>query len=217
MRRLLFPALAALAACARAPSRPFALGFLRPASARVAAAARGMGLEVAERAPAGAAEVSAIAASEEGRGETTADHARIRFLAARAIAEGAGGVYFRLPSAPAGVDYLDYPEESQALERVLRELLILRPILQEGTPSAPPFAVPTGIERRAWDWQGRRYVLLVNASAAPLPLDVECLRPWRALFAVRADPREALGFCGPGRCLEEGGVLWLEGRLAPGL
>lgn len=217
MRRALLLAAAAAAACSPAPRRPFPVGFLLPVSPRVATAARRMGLEVAERAPDGAAAVSAAAPARKGGGEVTLDWARLRFAAARAVVEGASGIFFRLPAAPATHDYLEFDEESQSVDRVVRELLDMRPILRGGELAAAPFAVPSGIETRAWIYAGRRYVLLVNSSGRPLPLTPDDLEPWRSLFSARADAREALEGCGENRCLASGGVLWLEGRLLPGI
>ncbi len=207
----------AAAACSPRPRpRAFPVGFLAPVSPRVAAAASRAGLLVAVQAPAGAATVSAAVPPLNGSGEVTADWSRLRFLAALAIAKGASGIFFLLPETPAGRDYLEYAEESQSVDRVVRALLAMRPILEGGAP-APAFAVPGGVEARAWTFRGRRYVLLVNPSADGLPLDEASLEPWRALFAVRSDPRYVLSFCGSNRCLPAGGVLWLEGRLSPEL
>jgi len=206
MRRLLLPMALLAAACAPKPQRAFPVGLLGPLSARVAAEAGRLGLETAQTPPAGAAEISA-------GGTETFDWARLRLLGARAAASGASGVYFRLPSVPSGRDALDYPEEWQAVARVARELVLMRPIMEGGETAAPPFAVPAGMESRAWGFEGRVYTLLVNPSAKPLRLDDGSLAGRRALFAVRADARQDLAVCGAGRCLPPGGVLWLEGRL----
>jgi hypothetical protein len=210
----LFSILAA-AACSPEPRPAFPVGFLEPVPARVAAEARRRGLEIAAQAPTGAAIVSAALPFKDGGGEAAADWARLRFLAARAIAGGSAGVFLRLPRTQDGRDLLDYAEEWQAVERVARELLLMRPIMQDGAPASAPFAVPAGIELRAWSFRGRRYALLVNSSGAPLPLEQKSLEPWRALFAVRSDAREILAACGTASCLPPEGVLWLEGRLLP--
>lgn len=80
-----------------------------------------------------------------------------------------------------------------------------------GAPAPLPFSAP-GLLARAWARHGRRYVLLVNATAAPQPLEPSLLAPWRALFEVRSDARELLTPCAQGLCLEPGRALWLEGR-----
>ena len=216
-RRAVLLAVVAAAACSPEPRRRFAVGFLAPVTPRVAAAARRMGLEIGQRAPAGSAVVSAAVAAKDGRGEVTADWLALRYLTDRAVVEGSSGIYLRLPSTPAGRDYMEYVEESQAVDRVLREILAMRPIFQGGEPSPAPFAVASGIALRAWAYQGRRFVLLVNVSQDPLPLEAASLVPWRALFSVRADAREDLLPCGSNRCLPAGGALWLEGRLLPNL
>jgi hypothetical protein len=213
VKRAVLLAVVAAAACSRAPGRPFAVGFLLPVSPRVAASAGSLGLELAAQASPGAASVSAAVPLKNRRGEVTADWYRLRFLTDRAVAEGASGIFFRLPRTPAGRDYLEYVEESQSVDRMLRELVAVLPILRRGAPAAAPFAVPAGLDLRAWTYAGRPYVLLVNPSGAPRPLEARTLEPWRALFAVRADPRESLVPCGARQCLPAGGVLWLEGRL----
>jgi hypothetical protein len=174
-----------------------------------------MGLSTAAAAPAGAAEVSAAAPAPGGRGEVVADFAALRLRADAAVAGGAAGVFFRLPVEPAGADALDFPEETQALGRVLRELRLMSPVVAGGETAPVPFNVPDGVRSRAWTFAGRRYVLLVNVSGGPQPLDAARLDAWRALFAVRADPAQSLESCAAGRCLAAGAALWLEGR--PGL
>jgi hypothetical protein len=195
--------------------RAFPVGFLEPVSPRVAGEARRAGLEIAAQAPADAAVVPASLPVKAGDGEVAADWATLRFLAARAIAGGSAGVFFRLPRTPIDHDLLEYPEEWQAVDRVSRELLAVQPIVRGGAPAPAPFAVPAGIELRAWTFHGRGYALLVNSSGGPLPLEEKTLAPWRALFAVRSDARQLLAPCGTARCLAPDGVLWLEGRLLP--
>lgn len=159
-------------------------------------------------APAGSPEESAAAIGADGTLRLE-DFTRLRFLAARAAAAGAPGVTFRLP-APSPLEAHDYPEEWQAMRRLAREAAQWHDVAR-GAPAAPPFAAP-GLLARAWSRHGRRYALLVNDTAAPLPLDPALLAPWRALFEVRADAREALRPCPAGLCLEPGRALWLESR-----
>jgi hypothetical protein len=215
MTRALFLAVLAAAACSPEPRRAFPVGFLEPVSPRVAAEARRRGLEIAATAPPDAAVVSAAVATKGNAGEIMADARRLRFLAAQAVAKGSAGIFFKLPGAPKGYDLLDFDEEWQVPARVVRELLALRPVLEQGAPASAPFVVPAGIDLRAWTFRGRRYVLLVNSSGGPLALEERSLAPWRALFAVRSDARQNLPACGTGRCLAPEGVLWLEGRLLP--
>jgi hypothetical protein len=215
MRRTWLLVLLAAAACSPR-RRAFPLGLVEPVTPRAAAAARAMGLLVAPQAPAGAATLSAAVALKGG-GEITADFSRLRFLTGRALAEGATGLFLRLPATPAGRDYADYGEEGQAVERVFRELSSLRPALEGGVDAPAPFVVPPGVEARAWSFQGRLYLLLVNTATVASPVDPESLTGWRALFSVRSDARQALTPCGPGVCLAPQSVLWLEGRLLPRL
>lgn len=212
-----FLAALAAAACSRDPRAAFPVGLLGPVSPRIAAEARRLGLEVSAQAPSGAAAVSAAVAVKGGTGEVAADWTSLRFLTARAVVRGSAGVFLRLPLTPAGHDLLDYAEEWQAATRVTRELLAMRPVIEGATPAPVPFAVPAGVERRAWTFRGRRYVLLVNSSSGLAPLEESDLMPWRALFAVRSDARQVLVPCGRDVCLPPRGVLWLEGRLLPNI
>lgn len=217
MKRLLAAALLALAsACAPEKSRDFELGLLAPVGPGVAVAARAAGMTVREAAPEGADAHSAAASftGASGRAEDRmADWSHLRLLVARAAAHGRAGLFFTLPKSAEGREATSYPEEWQALARVARETAALRPILESGVEAAVPFEVPQGVMARAWRFQGRLYVLLVNDRTLAVPMSEESLKPWRALFEVRADARDLLSACGGGRCLPAERVIWLEGRL----
>lgn len=216
MRRILAAALLAAAACAPEKSRDFEVGLLSPVGPGVASAAHAAGLSVRAAAPEGADTHSAAAHFTGASGkaeERMADWPHLRLLVARAAVHGRTGVFFALPKSPDGRELTSLPEEWQALARVAREAAAMRSILERGIEAAVPFAVPEGAAGRAWRFQGRLYVLLVNDAALDVPLPEESLKPWRALFEVRADARDLLPACGGGRCLPSGRVLWLEGRL----
>jgi hypothetical protein len=215
MMRAVILAVLAAAACSPEPRRTFPVGFLEPVSPRVAAEALRLGLQIAGQAPSGAAVISAALPVRGGSGEVAADWAKLRFMTASAIAEGSAGVFLRLPRTSDGRDLLEYVEEWQAVERVSRELVFMRPIIEGGLPAPVPFVVPAGVKSRAWTFRGRRYVLLVNSSGSLLPLEEGSLATWRALFSVRSDPREILAACAAGVCLPTESILWLEGRLLP--
>jgi len=187
--------------------REFELGLLAPVGPGVASAARAAGMTVRDAAPEGADALSAV------EGERLADWSQLRLLVARAAVRGRTGAFFILPPTPAGKEMTDFPEEWQALARVARETAALRPILESGVDAALPFGEPQGAEARAWRHQGRVYVLLVNDSGAAAPVAAETLIDFRALFEVRADPRDVLSPCPGGLCLPPGRALWLEGRL----
>jgi len=207
MRTIVAAALLALAvACAPERSREFELGLIGPVGPGVASAARAAGMTIREAAPEGADTRSAGA-------ERMADWSELRLRVAQAAIEGRTGVFFTLPKTADGRELTAYPEEWQALARVARETAALRLILESGAEAAVPFSVPQGVSARAWRFQGRLYVLLVNGAMLSGPMPQESLRPWRALFEVRADARDLLIPCGGGRCLPAGRVLWLEGRL----
>lgn len=205
MKLRLAALLALTSACAPEASREFELGLLGPVGPGVAAAARAEGMTVRDSAPKNADKHDA------GVGGRMADWSRLRLCVGQAAVRGRTGVLFKLPGG-AGGEASDYPEEWQALARVARETAALRPILRFGVEADLPFSVPVGVAARAWRHQGRLYVLLVNATSRPLPIPALSLAPWRALFEVRADPRELLAPCGGGLCLPADRVLWLEGR-----
>lgn len=217
MRKALAAALLlASAACAPEKIRPFEIGLIGPVGPGVGAAARAAGLTVREAAPEGADIYDAAVAVKDASGREgarLADWSSLRLQVALAAARGRTGVFFLLPKSPEGRELTDFPEEWQALSRLARETGALRGILESGAEAEAPFPAPPGVEVRAWRFQGRLYVLLVNGGAAPAALDPEALKPWRALFEVRADPRDLLVACGGARCLSGERALWLEGRL----
>lgn len=200
-------ALVAAAACAEPSKTSFSVSVRSPLSRRDEVMARRLGIGVVGAAPEGSAAEPAYA------GNQMADWSRLRFMAARALAERRTGVFFVLPELPAGREFADYPEEWQALARVARELALARPIYDEGVDEPVPFPLSPGIEGRAWRRAGRSYALLVNSGPAQVPFDENALDGWRALFEVRSDPRELLSRCPSGRCLAPGAVLWVESRL----
>lgn len=215
MRRGLLAVLL-MSACAPEKTREFELGLIGPVGPGVAASARAAGLTVRDAAPPGAETLSAAAVftGPGGRAEERMDDwRRLRLLSASAAARGRTGVFFVLPKTADGRELTGYPEEWQALARTALELSSMRPVLERGAEAEVPFAVPAGVEARAWRHQGRLYALLVNPTEVAVPLPPEPLDPWRALFEARADARELLIPCPGGRCLEAGRVLWLEGRL----
>lgn len=219
MMRVAAAVLLALAcACAPEKARDFELGLLGPVGPGLAAAAREAGLSIRESVPAGADEHSAAVSFKGPSGaveERMADWSHLRLLVARAVVRERTGVFFTLPKSPDGRGAHSYPEEWQALARVARETAALRPIIESGVEDTPPLAVPEGIEARAWRYQGRLYVLLVNDGADPILMPQESLQAWRALFEVRADARELLVPCDSQgrRCLPPERALWLEGRI----
>lgn len=209
--RLLAALALLLSACAPEASRPFPAGVAGQLSPRLRAEILRLGFSAAETPPDGAA----IERAGDDDDHTLSAR-RLRFLAARAAYGGAAGVFFVPPRLPAGLDWADYPEEWQAAARVLRELRAMRPVLERGRPAPAPFAVPQGLLARAWSRGGRTYVLVLNPTSFPMPLDGSALARRRALFSPRADARETLEPCGRSVCLPPEGVLWLEGRLLQG-
>lgn len=215
MRRLLAAALLAAAACAPEKAREFEVGLIGPVGPGAGAAARAAGLAIREAAPEGADmhHAGVPVAGVSRADERMADWSHLRLLVARAAAAGRTGVFFTLPKTGDGREANSYPEEWQALARVARETAAIRPVLEAGLENDVPFEVPDGVESRAWRFRGRLYVLLVNNTQAEAPIETEVLKPWRALFEVRADARDLLVACKGGRCLPARRVLWLEGRL----
>ncbi len=206
VRRLL-AAVMLLGACTPAPRRAFPVGLLGPLEAKGLSEAARLGLHVALEAPAGAALEPAGDEKEQ-----TKTSSALFFAGTRAAVRGALGVYFVPPRFTAPYGWTDYPEEWQAMARAAARLTALRPVIEGGAEAPAPFAVPAGLEARAWRLRGRLYVALVNDGPAPVPLAPEALERWRALFEPRADAREALVACDAALCLPPRRALWLEGR-----
>jgi hypothetical protein len=140
--------------------------------------------------------------------------AEIRFMSYDAVLNGANGVwYFTYSTSTA--HYLS-PERMLAVMATAGELRAMAPVFARGRPIAVPFEIdPDGVQARAWTWQGRDYVLLVNRLAgkdARVP-DVMLAPTWRPLFAKRRDPRESLREAGGAYYLPQRGVMVLESRL----
>lgn len=203
-------------ACAPEKAREFEIGLIGPVSPGVAADARLLGMSVREAPSEGAAAHGAGVAftGPSGRAEERmADWSHLRLLVGSAAVAGQTGVFFVLPKTPEGRDLTSYPEEWQALARVARETAAIRPILEAGIETDMPFSVPGGVAYKAWRYQGRLYLLLVNRGSQAAAVSGDNLKSWRALFEVRADPRDLLVPCNEGLCLPAERVLWLEGRL----
>lgn len=208
MRRAVVWLLLLAGACRPAPPRAFLVGLYGPQSLRVMEEARRLGLAVVLEAP----ELVDIADAGTAGVEGTASAARLRYAFAKAAARGREGVLYRAPLLPPGRDWLDYPEEWQALTRAVDQAAALRSVLERGVPQPAFEGLAPGLASRVWTLQGRRYAVLVNEAGAPRPLDAGRLSAWRALFQPRADPREALVPCGESACLAAETALWLEGR-----
>ncbi|MBI5625188.1 MAG: hypothetical protein HY924_15530 [Elusimicrobia bacterium] len=138
----------------------------------------------------------------------------IRFMSYSSIMAGAKGLfYFRLPVPPSETLF-DYPERWQAVARVTRELKLFKPVLEGGRPSPLPFPPnPDGPDAKAWNLQGRTFVVLANprkASFLKVPDEVMGAE-WRPLFTLRREQKSLLKAIGKGFYLKPYQVLALEG------
>lgn len=127
----------------------------------------------------------------------------LRFMAYHAVIRGASGLYFfefRKRNHPPKT-LLDYPEQWQALRRVVREVKMLAPILAESEGEALAVAP---LEGRRWRYPKGELVVIANPSdkEAPLPSDFLAGR-YRTVFEDRLAVREAIpsGMLRPGRVL----------------
>ncbi|MFH2204844.1 MAG: hypothetical protein ABIJ96_17150, partial [Elusimicrobiota bacterium] len=119
----------------------------------------------------------------------------IRFMSYLSIVHGAKGLFYFTLKKPGGRNLLeDFPEQWQALARVVREIKTLQPVLEKG--EGIPFPAPLnemGLEGKAWSYRGTSFAILVNRSTSPVALPGEFLdASWRPLFEARRDPRDLL-------------------------
>lgn len=144
------------------------------------------------------------------------NHAEIRFMSYLAIAHGARGLFYFTFEKSGGLTLFDYPEQWQAVVRVVREIKALQPVLEKGKPIDLSFEFEEpGLEAKVWRYRGRDYVIVLNRKK-----DRDALFPkelldfhWRPLFEVRRDPRDLLKKSGDSWYLPPYQVMVFESRL----
>lgn len=115
-------------------------------------------------------------------------------------------------------------EEARAFSRLVEPRMAtadyasLLPVLEGGRHLDLPFTPPQDAwSARALTYRGRDYLVLVNPAGNRLwkAPDLALEPRWRALYAPRRDPREALRLANAAYYLNPNQVLVLESRLKP--
>ena len=140
----------------------------------------------------------------------------LRFKSYRAIVEGKKGIFYFTSNMPEDQILRDYPEQWQALAKVVGELKSLQPIFEARQPVTLPFMpTPDGVCARAWRYQGRDYVIILNSKVGfykKIPNELLSFK-WRPLFEIRRDPRDSLKFLNKAWYLRPRQVMVFEGPL----
>lgn len=107
----------------------------------------------------------------------------LRYMTWLAVARGAEGVFYFKYDGSDGIPLPERPLRWNNYERIAAELAALRPALRKGRPGALPAGLHQDLVARSL----RRglfgsYLILLNPTAAPLPLPAEALKSWRPLF-----------------------------------
>ncbi|MDD5208187.1 MAG: hypothetical protein PHV36_02255 [Elusimicrobiales bacterium] len=107
---------------------------------------------------------------------------QVRFMTYLAIARGAEGIFYFTYTGSDGVPLPNRPERWGTYQRMAAELNALMPVLKKGKPGVLPAGLDANLASRALKQGGKNYIILLNASEAPLPLNLEVLSPYRPLF-----------------------------------
>ena len=107
---------------------------------------------------------------------------QVRYMTYLALARGAEGIFYFTYNGSDGVPLPSRPERWGIYQRLAAELNALRPVLEKGKPGALPPGLDPRLASRALKQGGKNYLILLNAEAAPLPLDAAALNGYRPLF-----------------------------------
>ena len=118
--------------------------------------------------------------------------AEIRFMTYLAIVRGAEGLfYFTFTQEGKTLDAT--PERWFMFKKMAAEINALRPMLEKGKDAEPPAGLDARLAVRVLSkGGGRRLLLLLNPSAAEIPVDAEILKGWRPLFEGKRRLEEIL-------------------------
>ncbi|MDD2806242.1 MAG: hypothetical protein PHV33_11855 [Elusimicrobiales bacterium] len=107
---------------------------------------------------------------------------QVRYMTWLAVARGASGVFYFTYNGSDGIPLPARPERWDIYGRMAAELNGFRKVLEKGKPGVAPAGLPEGFAARALRQGGRDYLILLNPTAAPLPL--EAVKGWRPLFEL---------------------------------
>jgi hypothetical protein len=142
--------------------------------------------------------------------------AEIRFMSYDAVLSGASGLWYFIFHGPGAKTLADDADKWATMTAIGQEMSAMRPIFENGTRIALPFAPdPYGVAARAWRWHGRDYVVIANrrrAMGMRVPTELLDMR-WRPLFERRRYAKELLDHVGEGYDLPPYRVMVFESRL----
>lgn len=105
---------------------------------------------------------------------------QVRYMTWLSVARGASGIFYFTYNGSDGVPLPARPERWGIYSRVAAELNGLRKVLEKGKPGVLPAGLSADFAARAIRQGGRDYLVLLNPTAAPLPL--AAVKDWRPLF-----------------------------------
>ncbi|PKM98962.1 MAG: hypothetical protein CVU79_00140 [Elusimicrobia bacterium HGW-Elusimicrobia-3] len=116
----------------------------------------------------------------------------LRYMTWLAVARGAEGVFYFKYDGSDGIPLPERPGRWNNYQRMAAEINALRPALRKGRPGTVPAGLPEGLAARALK-RGLfgSYLILLNPTAAPLPLP-DSLKSWRPLFEMKRELPPAL-------------------------
>ena len=117
---------------------------------------------------------------------------QVRFMTYLALARGAKGIFYFKYVSSDGVALADRPERWSIYERMTAELARMAPVFMNGRKIEPPKGLSPGLSVTALRKGLRKYLVLLNCGAAPVPLDPLALNGWRPLFEERRELPAAL-------------------------
>jgi len=107
---------------------------------------------------------------------------QVRYMTYLAIARGAEGIFYFQYAGSDGIPLPSRPERWGIYQRIAAELNALMPVLKKGKPGVLPPGLDPQLATRALKQGGKTYLILLNPTEGPLPLNPEALSGFRPLF-----------------------------------
>lgn len=117
--------------------------------------------------------------------------AQIRFMTWLSIVRGADGLFY-FTFSQEGKTLDAWPERWFSFKQIAAEINSLRPMLEKGKDAEPPVGLDPRLAVRVIAKGGGRWMLLLNPTAAEIPVDAGILKDWRPLFEAKRRLEELL-------------------------
>jgi len=108
-------------------------------------------------------------------------YAEVRFMSYLSIARGAGGLFYFMYQCKDG-PLSKLPERWALFEKIAAELNVLRPALGDAADTPPPPGLGAGLSATVLKNGSRTFMILLNPSALPVPVNLSVLKGWQPLF-----------------------------------